>query len=103
MPGARASGIVGERAHEDGAEGGAEAGGDGDGGEGHAGLVQDGGVDEDNVGHGDEGGEAGEGLGAPRGAVMGEGEVSFQARLQGRHGFSECSGWGRLRRSTADS
>ena len=30
--------VVGERSHEDAAEGGAEAGGGGDGGEGHAGF-----------------------------------------------------------------
>ncbi len=72
MPGARASGIVGERSHEDAAEGRAEAGGGGDGGERHAGLGEDGRVHEDDVGHRDEGGEAGEDLGAPVGAVCGE-------------------------------
>ena len=71
--------IVGERAHQDGAEGRAEAGRGGDGGEGHAGLREDGGVDEDDVGHRDEGGEAGEDLGAPGGLVLGEFEVGFCA------------------------
>ncbi len=75
--------------HEDGAEGGAEAGGDGDGGERHAGLGEDGGVDEDDVGHGDEGGEAGEELGAPGGAVVGEAEVQFET---GSHRLSLTSG-----------
>ena len=71
--------VVGQRAHQDGAEGGAEAGGGGDGGQRHAGLREDGGVDEDDVRHGDEGGEAGEDLGAPRRVVGREAKVSFQA------------------------
>jgi len=37
-----------------------ETGGGGDGGEGHAGFGEDGWIHEDDVGHRDEGGEAGE-------------------------------------------
>jgi hypothetical protein len=81
--------VVGERAHEDGADGGAEAGGGGDGGEGHAGLGEDGWVDEDDVRHRDEGGEAGEDLGAPRGVVGGEAEVLFEAS---EHGLGSAPG-----------
>ncbi len=75
--------VVGERSHEDAAEGRAEAGGGGDGGEGHAGFTEDGWVDEDDVGHRDEGGEAGEDLGAPVGGVVGEAEVVLQASTDG--------------------
>jgi len=67
--------VVGECSHENAAEGGAEAGGGGDGGEGHAGFREDGWIDEDDVGHRDEGGEAGEDFGAPVGGVGGESEV----------------------------
>ena len=76
--------VVGERSHEDGAEGRAEAGGGGDGGEGHAGFGEDGRVDEDDVGHRDEGGEAGEDLGAPVGGVGGEAEVVLEAGADGQ-------------------
>ncbi len=95
MPGARAigevsveahagregDGVVGECSHEDAAEGRAEAGGGGDGGDGHAGLAEDGRVHEDDVGHRDEGGEAGEDLGAPVGAVGGEAEELVEVSL----------------------
>ena len=70
--------VVGERSHEDAAEGRAEAGGGGDGGEGHAGFGEDGRVHEDDVGHRDEGGEAGEDLGAPVGGVGREAEVVLE-------------------------
>jgi hypothetical protein len=75
--------VVGGRSHEDAAEGGAEAGGRGDGGEGHAGFGEDGRVDEDDVGHRDEGGEAGEDLGAPVGGVVGEAEVVLETGADG--------------------
>ena len=75
--GGEGEGVVGEGSHHDGAEGGAEAGGSGDGGEGHAGLGEDGGVHEDDVGHRDEGGEAGEELDAPGGLVLVKLEVGF--------------------------
>ena len=67
--------VVGEGSHEDAAECGAEAGCGCDSGERHAGFGEDGRVDEDDVGHRDEGGEAREDLGAPVGAVGGEAEV----------------------------
>ena len=71
--------VVGQRAHQDGAEGRAEAGGGGDGGQRHPRNGEDGGVDEDDVRHGDEGGEAGENLDAPRCVVGREAKVTFQA------------------------
>ena len=75
--------IVGERAHEDAAEGRAEAGGGRDGGEGHTGLGEDRRVDEDDVSHGDESGEACEDLRAPVGGVDGEAEVVFETGADG--------------------
>ena len=77
--GREGDGIVGKTAHEDAAEGCAEAGGGGDGSDGHSCLREDGGVHEDDVGHRDEGGEAGEDFGAPVSAVCGELEVAFEA------------------------
>jgi hypothetical protein len=71
--------VVGQRSHQDGAEGRAEAGGGGDGGQRHPGGGEDGWVDEDDVRHGDEGGEAGENLDAPGGVVGGEAEVLFES------------------------
>jgi hypothetical protein len=73
-------GIAGDDAHEDGAEGGREAGGGGDGGQGHAGSREDGRVDQDDVGHGQERGDAGQDLGAPVGAQAGEFKVGFEVR-----------------------
>jgi hypothetical protein len=70
--------VVGEGSHEDAAEGRAETGGGGDGGEGHAGLREDGRVDEDDVGHRDEGGEPGDNFGAPVGSAGGEAEVVLE-------------------------
>ena len=81
--GCEGEGVVGERSHEDAAEGRAEAGGGGDGGEGHSGLAKDGRIHEDDVGHRDEGGEAGEDLGAPVGGVGGEAEVVLEASADG--------------------
>ncbi len=75
--------VVGERSHEDAAEGRAETGGGGDGGEGHAGFAEERGIHEDDVRHRDEGGEAGEDFGAPVGGVCGEAEVVLQAGTDG--------------------
>jgi len=75
--------VVGGRSHEDAAEGGAEAGGGGDGGERHAGFREDGRVDEDDVGHRDEGGQASEDLGAPIGGVCSEAEVVLETGADG--------------------
>ena len=72
-------GIARDDAHQDGAEGRGEAGGGGDGGEGHAGRRKDGRIDEHDVGHGEERGDAGEDLGAPVGSQMGKFKVGFQA------------------------
>ena len=70
--------VVSERAHHDGAEGGAEAGACRDRGEGHAGLREDGRVHEDDVRHRDEGGEAGEGFGSPVGVQLRKVKVVLQ-------------------------
>jgi len=75
--------VVGECSHEDAAECRTEAGGGGDGGEGHAGFAEKRGIHEDDVGHRDEGGEAGEDFGAPVGGVYGEAEVVLQAGADG--------------------
>ena len=57
----------------------------------HTGFVQDGGVDEDDVRHRDEGGETREGLGSPGGgAVLVEFEVVFEAGFERRH---SVTGW----------
>ena len=77
--GGEGDGIVGESAHEDAAKGRAEAGRGGYGGQRHTGLRENGRVHEDDVGHRDEGGEAGEDLGTPVGSVAGELEVAFEA------------------------
>ena len=82
--GCEGEGIVGECAHEDAAEGRAEAGGGGDGGEGHAGFGEDGRVHEDDVGHRDERGEACEDLGTPVGSEAGEAEVVFESMAYGQ-------------------
>jgi hypothetical protein len=79
--------VVGECAHEDAAEGRTETGGGGNCRERHAGFGEDGWIDEDDVGHRDEGGEAGEDFGAPVGGVSVEAEVMLYAvadRCQGR-------------------
>jgi hypothetical protein len=89
--GREGEGVVGDCTHEDGAEGGAKAGGGGDRGEGHASLREDGWVDEDDVGHSDEGGKACDDLGAPVGVVMGEAEVLLQAGADGHQGEGSCS------------
>jgi hypothetical protein len=78
--------VVGERSHEDAAEGRAEAGCGSDCGEWHAGFGEDGWIDEDDVGHRDEGGEAGEDLGAPVGGVSGEAEVVLETGADGGQG-----------------
>ena len=75
--------VVGGRSHEYAAEGRAEAGGGGDGGEGHSSFREDSRVNEDDVGHRDEGGESGEDLGAPVGVVGGEAEVVLETGADG--------------------
>lgn len=82
--GCEGKGIVGECSHENAPEGRTEAGGGGDCGEGHAGFGEDGRVHEDDVGHRDEGGEAGEDLGAPVGLEAAEAEVVFESMANGQ-------------------
>lgn len=76
--------VVGDCAHEDAAEGGAEAGGRGNCADGHSCLTENGRVHEDDVGHRDEGGDAGEGFSTPIGAESGEAEVAFEADADGQ-------------------
>ena len=61
--------IVRERSHQDAAEGRAKTGGRSNGGQGHAGFAEEGRVHEDDVGHRDEGRQAGKNLGSPVGCV----------------------------------
>ena len=78
--------IVGQCSHQDAAEGCAEAGSGGNGSKRHAGFRENGRVDEDDVGHGDESGEAGEDFGAPVGGVGGKAEVELEASSDGGQG-----------------
>ena len=75
--------VVGQRAHKDGAERRTQAGRHRDCRDRHTRFAQDRRVDKDDVGHRDEGRQAGKHLGAPRGAVFGEMEVQFQALAHG--------------------
>jgi hypothetical protein len=98
--------IVGQGSHHDGTESSAEAGAGGDGRERHAGLGQDRGVHEDDVGHRDEGGEAGEELDAPGGLVLGETEVRFESGSHAWRRPSRCKkflmGWNRIPQAGVD-
>jgi len=75
--GGERNGIAGDDAHEDGTEGGRQAGGGGDRCKGHAGGREDGRVDQDNVSHGQEGGDAGQDLGTPVGPQASEFKIGF--------------------------
>ena len=83
--------VVGGGSHEDATEGRAETGGGGDGSEWHAGFGEDGRVDEDDVGHRDEGGEAGEDFGSPVGGVGREAEVVLE--ILEERAFWRFDGW----------
>ncbi|MNP20110.1 hypothetical protein D3C76_1126710 [compost metagenome] len=61
--------VVGDQAHGRRTDGRGQAGGDEDRTFVHAGLAQDAGVDEQDVGHGQEGGDARKNLGAHIGVV----------------------------------
>ena len=71
-------GIARHHAHENGGECGGEAGGRGDSGKGHPRIGQDGRVHQDDVGHGEEGGDAGKDLGAPVGGEALKLKIAFQ-------------------------
>ena len=75
---------VGEKAHDEAADGGSETGGDEDGAVIHAGFGEDVGVDEDDVGHRQKGGNAGDGFGAGGRAVC------FELEEFVEHGGSGC-------------
>ena len=74
--------IVRDEAHQDAAESRGEAGGRGHRRHRHAGLAQDHRIDHDDVGHGEEGGQPGEHLGAHRRAVGLEREKAVQHTAQ---------------------
>ena len=73
---------VGAQAHENGREAGREAGGGGHGGDRHAGLAQDRGVYRDDIGHREEGGDAGQGFGTHIRAPLGQLEPPLKKRGQ---------------------
>src|SRR5947208_4910518 len=68
--GRESDGIVGPQAHDEGGDRGRNAGGEEDAFDGHAGFREDAWVDDDHVGHGHEGGEAGEQFAADGGVVF---------------------------------
>src|SRR5690606_26958947 len=70
--------VVGQQTHQGRADGGGQAGGNEHGALVHAGFRQHGGVDEQDVGHGQEGGETGQDLGAHVGVVRTQLEQLFQ-------------------------
>ena len=78
--------VVGDQTHDRRADGCRQAGGDEHRAVVHAGLGEDARVDEEDVGHRQEGGDAGQDLGAQRGVVRLELKQLFQ------HGRSSCAG-----------
>ena len=70
--------VVGVKAHDGSADGCGQAGGDEDGVLRHARFAEDGRVDEDDVGHGQERGQAREQLGAHVGAVFLQLEIPIE-------------------------
>jgi hypothetical protein len=56
-------------------------------------LREDGRVHEDDVGHRDEGGKAGEEFGAPGGLVLGELEVGFEFGSHAVRTFKDAGFW----------
>ncbi len=74
---------VGVQAHQQATEGGGDAGGDKGRTVIDAGIGHDVGVDEDDVGHGDKGGEAGDQLGLHCGAMHAQFEQTFQPTALG--------------------
>ena len=77
-------GVVGVEPHDGGRERGGKAGRDEHGAVVHAGLLQDRRVDEHDVGHGQEGGEAGAELGGHRGAGGGKAEIAVDGAQEVR-------------------
>ena len=90
------NGIPRQRAHQDAAEPRAQACRHHHGRYWHPRLMQDGWIHEDDVRHRDEGGEAGQNLGAPVRAELLEFEVPLEApesRSGGHDGRTHCSSW----------
>ncbi len=77
------NGQVGEQAHQDAADAGDEAGGNEHGLGVHAGRREDLRVDEDDVDHGQEGGDAGDHFGAGVGAMALQGKQTLKQSLPG--------------------
>ncbi len=69
-PGREGDGIVGPNAHNERGERGGNASGEENAVNGHAGFGEDARVDDDHVGHGHEGGEAGEDFAADSGVIF---------------------------------
>jgi hypothetical protein len=72
--------VVGVQAHDDGAQRRREAGSDEYRVLGHAGIAEDGGVDENDISHRQEGGDPGNDFGTNSGAVIGELEILIEER-----------------------
>ncbi|MNQ71052.1 hypothetical protein D3C85_857090 [compost metagenome] len=85
--------VVGDQAHDGGADGGCQAGRDKHRALVHAGLAENARVDEQNVGHGQEGRDTGKNLGTHVGVVCLELKQPFQHL---------CSPWRVLRRECID-
>jgi hypothetical protein len=73
--------VIGVERHHQGRSRRRDAGGDEHGALVHPGIAQDVRVDEHDVDHGEEGGQAGDELGAHRGAVLGQREAAFEQRV----------------------
>ena len=85
--GRQRDGVSGKASHEAAPHGRRDARGRRHRRQRHAGLMQDGGVDEDDVRHRHEGGEPGQNFGLPGGAEFLELEVVLQTMTQG-HGLT---------------
>lgn len=81
--GSQGDGQVGQQTHQDAADAGDEAGGNEHGLGVHACRREDLRVDEDDVDHGQEGGDAGDHLGAGRGAMTAQGKQALEQSLPG--------------------
>ena len=77
--GRECDGIARDDAHQNGTECRREAGGRRDRSERHPGGGENGGIDQDDVRHGQEGGDSGQNLSAPIGAQMSEFKIAFES------------------------
>ena len=95
--GGQGDGIAGDNAHQNGAEGSRQAGGHSGSGQRNSGSRKDGRIDQHDVGHRQEGSDAGQNLGAPIGSQMGKFEVGFKV-LEHRRVLLGKHMWGRSQR-----